>query len=613
MKYDLTALRPKVLSFANNSTNQASYCVGIVSKMKFKSEHDEVEIITDNKQQTDDNLVFYDEEVFPNLFIVCWKNKGIDQKIVRMINPLPGDIEPLLKMKLVGFNNRRYDNHILYARYIGYDNLQLFDLSSKIIAGSSNAFFREAYNVSYTDIYDFSSAGNKKSLKKWEIELGIHHQELGLPWDQPVPEEKWLEVASYCDNDVIATEKVFDHLSGDWEARKVLAELSGLSVNDTTNQHTIKIMFGDNKTPQGSFVYTNLDTIFSGYTFDSGKSLYRGEDPKEGGYVYAEPGIYEDVALLDVASMHPSSIVALNLFGTYTKTYSELKEARLHIKHKNLKALEPLLGGKLKPLIKRAEAGEFSLKDLSTGLKTALNSAYGLTSASFENPFRDPRNIDNIVAKRGALFMVDLKHAIQEKGYKVVHIKTDSVKIANATTEIISFVFEFGKQYGYEFEHESTYSKFCLVNDAVYIAKEKEGDWTATGAEFAHPFVFKTLFSKEEIVFEDMCETKAVTGNSALYLDMNEGLEKDEHNYQFVGRIGLFCPVEEGSGGGLLMREKEGKYYAATGTKGYRWLESEVVKTLGLSDQIDTRYHDHLVEDAIEHISKFGDFESFAS
>ena len=40
--------------------------------------------------------------------------------------------------------------------------------------------------------------------------------------------------------------------------------------------------------------------------------------------------------------------------------------------------------------------------------------------------------------------------------------------------------------------------------------------------QFQIPYVFKKLFSKEEIVFEDICETKSVT--SALYLDTNETL-----------------------------------------------------------------------------------------
>lgn len=618
MQYDVTQLRQDVLTFALNSSNQADYCVKLVSKMKFESDHEPITYIDAETSIDDDSdLVFWDVEVFLNLFIVCWKRRGPDQKTIRMINPTASEIEPLFSMKLVGFNNRRYDNHILYARHLGYDNAGLFEISAKLVNNeNSNGYFREAYGISYTDVYDFASAGNKKSLKKWEIELGIHHQELGHPWNKPIPEELWVKAADYCANDVEATEVVFDHLAGDWAARKVLAELSGLSVNDTTNQHTTKIIFGEKRDTSGDLVYTDLSDMFPGYKYDSGKSIYRGEEVGEGGYVYAEPGIYENVALLDVASMHPASIVALNLLGKYTKRFDDMRQARISIKHNNREALKTLLEGKLIPFLQRSDEGLFSLKDLSNGLKTALNSGYGLTYAHFNNPFKDPRNIDNIVAKRGALFMVDLKHAVQEKGFTVAHIKTDSIKIPNATQEIIDFVFEFGRQYGYEFEHEATFSRFCLVNDAVYIAKyasgKKAGQWSATGAQFSHPFVFKTLFSREPIEFADLCESKAVSGNSALYLDMNEENE-NEHNYQFVGRVGLFCPVEPGTGGGLLMREKDGKYYAATGSKGYRWLEAEAVKDLGLSDQIDTSYHDSLVADAVEHISKFGDFDKFVS
>lgn len=110
-----------------------------------------------------------------------------------------------------------------------------------------------------------------------------------------------------------------------------------------------------------------------------------------------------------------------------------------------------------------------------------------------------------------------------------------------------------------------------------------------------------------------MCETKSVTG--ALYLDMNESLPdvsalEDEyaklwkkisdttklnepmeaecarveeltteiekgHDYVFIGRVGQFCPIKPGCGGGLLCRESvdkktgEKKYDAAVGTKGY--------------------------------------------
>lgn len=599
LKYDVTDMRPKILAFANNSTNQAEYCVKLVAQMKFKSDDNSIGV----SDYENDEIAFFDVEVFPNLFVVVWKFEGKDKEPVIMINPTPSEIEEILKLKLVGFNCRRYDNHILYARYIGYDNKQLFELSQKIINNSRNAFFGEAYNISYTDIYDFSS--KKQSLKKFQIELGIHHQELGIKWDEPVPEEMWPLVVEYCVNDVMATEAVFNARKQDFIARQILADLSGLSVNDTTQNHTAKIIFGNDPKPQSKFIYTDLSEMFPGYKFENGKSEYRGEDPKEGGYVYAEPGMYTNVALLDVASMHPNSLINMNMFGPYTKNYKELMDARLAIKHKEFDRAKNMLGGILGKYLKNEEDADA----LSYALKIVINIVYGLTSAKFDNKFRDPRNIDNIVAKRGALFMIDLKHEVQKRGWTVAHIKTDSIKIPEANKDIIDFVIEFGKKYGYDFEHEVTYEKLCLVNDAVYIAKDTNGKWHAIGAQFSHPYVFKTLFSGEPIEFNDLCETKAVT--TALYLDMNEDLPDGEHDYHFVGKAGLFCPIKPGAGGGLLMREKEGKYYAATGTKGYRWLEAEMVKELNKEDDIDLTYHRTLVDKAIATISKYGDFEWF--
>lgn len=696
LSYDVTDMRNAVLAFAANSTHQAEYCIKLVNKMQFKS----ADPSTAGRNE-EAKLVFYDIEVFPNLFLVNWKIEGEGKPVVRMINPAPTEIEELMRFRLVGFNCRRYDNHILYARLMGYTNEQLYNLSQKIISGSPNCFFGEAYNVSYTDVYDFASAGNKKSLKKLEIEMGIHHQELGLPWDQPVPEEMWTKVAEYCDNDVIATEAAFHYLKADWTARQILADLAGMTVNDATNTLTQKIIFGNERKPQDQFNYRNLAEpvhdideetyqflskacpemmaqthgdegsllpYFPGYKYENGKSTYRGEEVGEGGYVYAEPGMYGNVALLDISSMHPHSAIAEVLFGVkFTRAFRDIVEGRVSIKHEAWDEVNHMLDGKLTPYIQKVIDGEMTADELADALKTAINSVYGLTSANFENPFRDPRNKDNIVAKRGALFMINLKHEVQERGFTVAHIKTDSIKIPDATPEIIQFVMDYGKRYGYVFEHEATYDRMCLVNDAVYIAKGKDlewcermygylptkqkkkaNKWDATGTQFQIPYVFKKLFSGEDINFADMCETKSVS--SALYLDMNEDLpdvseyEKEfskaesdyrkgllsdttfektcqslnpriaeGHNYIFVGRVGQFCPIKPGAGGGLLMREKDGRYYAATGSKGFRWLESEMVKELSKEDSIDRSYYDKLVDDAVETISKYGDFEWFIS
>lgn len=615
--YDVTDMRPAVQAFAINSTNNADYCLKLVGKMKFKSEKEPEDVEVEK-----DIITFFDVEVFPNLFVVCWKHEG-EPEVHSLINPSSNDISKLVEEKLVGFNNRKYDNHILYAAMIGYSNEELYKLSQRIIGNESrNASFLLAYNLSYTDIYDFASAGNKKSLKKWEIELGINHQENEYPWDQPVPVEKWNEIVEYCCNDVKATEAVFNHLHGDFIAREILADIADSTPNDTTNSLTTKIIFGKEKHPQ--LVYTDLSIEFPGYEFvpcgEDGKphNMYRGEDVGFGGYVYAEPGMYGYSKTFDVTSQHPHSILALNMFGDYTPKFKELLDARIAIKHEDYDILRTMLGGKLNKYIDQAlESGDKKIfKSISNALKTAINSVYGLTSAKFDNPFRDIRNVNNIVALRGALFMCTLKDEVMARGYKVIHIKTDSIKIENPDEEITNFVMEFGKKYGYSFEVEHSFEKICLVNNAVYVAKlaeddpEEPGEWTATGAQFKHPYVFKTLFSKEPLEFADYCETKST--KTAMYLDFNENLPENEHNFIFVGKVGSFVPVVNGCNGGLLLRDNEnGGYNAVVGTKGYRWMESETVKNLDMANDIDINYYEALNTEAINTIYQFGDFWSF--
>ena len=652
LTYDVDDMRNAILGFAASSTNQADACLKIVSKMHFKSK-EPTAVVTYEAP-----IVFFDCEVFPNLLLVNWKFQSTPDKdeptVYRLINPSADDIAKLSQYRLIGFNNRKYDNHILYARMIGWSVEAIYNLSQQII-NEHTGFFGEAYNFSYTDIYDFSA--KKQSLKKFEIELGIHHQELGLPWDQPVPEEKWEEVARYCDNDVLATEAVFNARHADFVAREILADVAGMTVNDTTNSLTTRIIFGKEKHPR--LVYTDLATgesddlvevepdiltkttylnAFPGYEWVRGEdgrmhNMFRGTDLGLGGYVYAEPGMYYNVALLDVASLHPHSAVALNYFGEYTKNFNDLMDVRIYVKHKEYDKAKQLFNGKLAKYLDDPKQA----KALSQALKIAINSVYGLTSATFDNPFRNPKNANNIVALRGALFMRTLQDEVQQRGFTVAHIKTDSIKIPDATPEIIDFCMKFAEKYGYTFEHEATYEKMCLVNDAVYIARYLDADqcqnkygyvpekneehsreWTATGTQFQIPYVFKTLFSHEPVAFADLCQTKTVS-KGAIYLDKNEDLLDGEHNYIFVGRVGQFCPIKPGCGGALLVRESgvndagEKTYAAVSGSKGYRWLESEMVHELQMENDVDRSYFDKMADDAADAIAKYGDFEWFVA
>ena len=703
--YDVSDLQTRVLIFAMSSTNQSDRCVKVVGGMHFKSEDKTGEGIYISYDQEVENIdayrmVFYDCEVYSNFFGLVWKYAG-SPTAVRMVNPTPEDVAEFIKLrKIIGFNCRQYDNHIVYARaFRNYSNEQLYELSQEIISKHSG-FIGNAYDISYTDVYDFST--EKKSLKKWEIALGIHHQEMGIPWDQPVPDDMIEKVMDYCENDVRATEAVFNARAGDFMARKIQVALVNLlhgddikvTVNDTTNTLSKRIIFGKNKNPQSEFNYRDMSKpvgsdeyekylekfgadycfrvfndiglpeyrdyipgevlpkgwsilpFFPEYKFGFsdrsafyneeitkevglGKSIYLGEAVGEGGRVYSVPGYYQWVWDGDVSSQHPHSIIAEVLFGPrYTKIFEEIVKARVAVKHKDFKTAGKLLGGALQPYLKDEYAS-----DLAQALKIVINSIYGLTKAGFVNEFRDKRNEDNIVAKRGALLMTLLKREVERLGYKVCHIKTDSIKIPNADDFIKEFVVKFGREYGYEFETEGVFTKFCLLNDAAYIAKCEDGRWITKATQFnkdSNPYVYKKLFSHEKIDFSDMCETKSVS-KGALYLDMNEELDdvteyekllekklkKGEsgedidnlksliasgHDYRFVGRVGLFTPIRSGFMGGVLYRYDNGKYYAAPGTTGYRWLESEHVKKYGMENMIDRSYYDKLVDQAIDDI-----------
>lgn len=672
LSYDVRDMQNDILAFAMSSTHQADYCVNKVANMLFCSKD-----ILEKEAELENNfvdenapIVIFDVEIAPSYkqyveyceknsieinpkvpknakahFLICWKFLGDDKQVQKMLDPKPEEVSELFKYRLIGFNNRNYDNHMVWAKSQGYTEEELYSLNTRIIGEKDRkAKFGQAYNISYTDILDFASAGNKQGLKKWEIQLGLHHLEWDRPWYEPIPDNRLTDWAEYCSNDVTSTEKLFYHLEDDYEARLILAQIAGGTANDTTNALTTKLLTHGIDDPQSEYIYTDLSTIFPGYEFhpegidkerystDPGskvstrKSIYMGEDPSEGGFANCpQPGVYFKVDLFDIASMHPHSAIKLKIFGkTITKRYENLVEARVAIKHikevgdeaykEALRRMDAIKEGSSKVIedILSGHSGnnlKNKCKAIANALKTAINSVYGLTSAKFDNKLRDPKNVDNIVAKYGALFMITLKHKLQDMGYTVVHIKTDSIKVANADDKAIKFINDFGKKYGYTFEHEARYSKMCIVDDAQYVAYEVEADgepleepfWTVTGAKFAPPYLFKTLFTHEPITFDDYPETKSVD-DAAIYLVYPNGTET------FIGRVGSFVCVKPEYGGSLV-RIKGDKRSAVTGTKDYFWAEAESVREH--PERINMDYYREQCDKAVDAINKFYPFDEF--
>lgn len=641
MEYDITDLEGRIVAFAASSSNQAAECLRMANAIDYCTVKKPAPITSDEKP-----LAIYDFEVFPNFNGCCLAVIDNDYNIVSMEKLQFPTVRELVQMsnnyRLIGFNNANYDDYIATAIIMGYSISDLYALSALITSNDKAdkdrwakmkwSEFAVAGSFSYTDIYDFSSV--KQSLKAFENEYRIKHKECEYPWDQDLDPACFDAVMDYCENDVIATVEVFKRRNADYKARLILAEMADGTPRMSTNNLTKALIFGTDKNPQSMFCYRNLadpcedKPYFPGYTYAYevvGKtkdgidkcewtSRYKGYVVGEGGFVWANPGMYFDrVVTFDVASMHPSSVIAENLFGPYTKRFKAIKDLRVLIKHKDFEGAKVLLNehlsleGRCDKYLENPD----DAKGLANALKIAINSVYGLTSASFPNPFKDPRNIDNIVAKRGALFMIDLLCELQSRGVQVVHIKTDSIKVVNPSQEVFDFIIDFGKSYGYDFEVEHVFQKICLVNNAVYIAKLHPDDeefartdavnhWTATGAMFKEPYTFKTLFSHERIDIDDLSIVKSVQ-KGTMHL-VKDGTSK------FVGRNGCFISVVDGA---YLVCKRPGidKDSYVTGTKGFKWME--YAEFDANKHKPDYSYYDTFVDKAVGELQKFGDVELF--
>lgn len=723
VQYDLRDMFMPLMKFAMGSTNKREYCIEMVSKMPLSTIQTEEQVYNGNDIIDDEEIVFFDIEVFSNLFLVCWKKNHVKvpewvfddlrlshtDTVVNVVqskdmlklewyaqnegkygiwfNPSAQQIESLMMKPLIGFNNRKYDNHIIYNASLGATPMELYQQSQNIINRTGDGGMKAgAYNISYADLYEFMDI--KQSLKKWEIQLGIKHDEFEFPWDKPLDQSNWIRCAQYCMHDVEATDIVFnnpDFGQAAWMARKVLCELTDMAPNTKTQTLAEKFLFGDDPRPQDKFNYYDLAREFPGYTFDPNrkpKSDYKGKDPSEGGYVSSKPGVYgvssrdylnnhilygdtgrsKLIVYIDVASLHPHSLIAINYFGPYTPKFKALVDCRIMIKHKKLDEaahafdkIDPTLSEKLSKYLSNPELSS----SLAHAMKIVINIVYGMTSAPYDNKFRDPRNVDNIVAKRGALFMMMLEEEMTERGCNIIHVKTDSMKITNYLPEDIDYAMKRANEFGYTFEIECIYDRVALVNKAVLIGHH-EGEeeygrkaWEAVGAQFAEPFVYKKLFSHEEITEGDFMNLKSVQKGSIYLGERFIGKNADVYASQtgedllsskevniaqsvqarMMKPIDKYLPkrdyvdlpqnVVQGNRVARIAKELKisedlvrtiinngypetniTKFNSVTGTKGYKWRLSSEYRG---KEDIDMYYYKRLVDEAVDSIYDVGD------
>lgn len=198
----------------------------------------------------------YDIEVYPNLFLLCAKNVITKERRKFQVSPLGDDRALFIEwfnqevVEMVGFNNLFYDYPILHYVLSVLWNKRGRDFCSKLFTYSDNMIHgkRKVYLKDYQhfrrqiDLFKINHFDNKAkmtSLKLLEFNLKLKNiQE--LPFAPGTVLEDWQirKVIEYCDNDVDATELVYDVTLPEIDLREKLSPQYKI---DFTNYNSTKM------------------------------------------------------------------------------------------------------------------------------------------------------------------------------------------------------------------------------------------------------------------------------------------------------------------------------------------------------------------------------------
>ncbi|WP_254259889.1 hypothetical protein [Listeria fleischmannii] len=135
---------------------------------------------------------------------------------------------------------------------------------------------------------------------------------------------------------------------------------------------------------------------------------------------------FENVKLLDVASMYPHIILELNVLGQATDTYRRILEERIKVKHTN--------------------------KVLSDALKLVLNSVYGNLNAEYSLLY-NPRALDSVCIY-GQIALFELCKRLSET-CSIVNVNTDGVAFTTNSDAYLDVWKEWEKDFNLTLEEEN--------------------------------------------------------------------------------------------------------------------------------------------------------------
>ncbi|MEZ7740459.1 hypothetical protein O3794_02660 [Gemella sanguinis] len=414
------------------------------------------------------------------------------------------------KQTLVGYNNYHYDDRVIQEittithRDIDYIIKRTKETNDLIIGNKYTTKFRHEF-VSL-DVFQEIDV-SFPSLKMIEANKGVSIEETSVPFDidRPLTKQELDKTKFYCNYDVDNTIEVYkERISNYFEPKIAIVE----SLVKKDKDFTRFIRFNTttlvaNKFKHKGFSHTKLvgteaysvvpklvrdkwldfqDRLFINVKknnqafimgdedigvnlkdldceLDFGKGGLHGVPEENEGCIL----VYNNVKLLDVASLYPTIIGNLRLLGKYTDEYIQMRLNRLAIKHTD--------------------------KKLSNSLKLVLNKTYGILNnkySAINNPF-----VAYSVCFYGQSLLYDLSKELHSIGCKLININTDGVAFTTDGEEYKEVWKRIEEKYNITLE-EDRFTKWIQKDVNNYIAVKENGSVKVKGASFGK-------YKKEEV------------------------------------------------------------------------------------------------------------------
>lgn len=236
---------------------------------------------------------------------------------------------------------------------------------------------------------------------------------------------------------------------------KTMATIADLSILSTPYEILNKLIYGKDSQKESIFNESNVSigdikNIFPEFSNINENFYYNDVLLNSGGFNKVIPGVYHNVVSIDIDSAYPNAIIALNYFNEYTKNFKLLLELKKLQANSNFDSVKEKIACSFGKTLSEDE-----LKVLKKYFKLFINMTYG---------YIQKKSNVNLVSLYVSSFMLSIANFIEQQGYKIVHIQTDSIKIIGCTDDLLESIQNYAKKYLFSFKIEQKYTELYLFD-----------------------------------------------------------------------------------------------------------------------------------------------------